>query len=94
MHVRIEDPASRDQDDAPWHSGRFAERVRREWNPITSDAIGAAGDDMDALAAAIQKRAGGDQKEIVARLERFRRVERDPTASARDDGLVRPGAPV
>lgn len=92
--VRIEDPAYRDVDDGPWHSGRFAERVRREWNPITAKTIDDAGDDLEKLADAVLERVGGDKEEVLERLKAFRRAERDATRPPREDPLVRPGAPV
>ncbi len=89
--VRVRDPAVRDQDAVPWRQGRFAERVRREWNAVPSQAIDAAGMDLDALAQAIHKVVGGNMDHVKARLEEFALLERIGAAAA-SDALVRPGA--
>lgn len=94
--TRLRDPAHRDQDGTLWRRGRFAERVRRQWNPVDLRMAGAPGEaEIDELAHAIQARVGGDVGPIRARLEEFAELEQ-PTAAAAppaEDPLVRPGAP-
>ncbi|MFO1532897.1 MAG: hypothetical protein ABR562_04230 [Thermoplasmatota archaeon] len=93
--VRVRDPASRDQDAQAFRRGRFAERVRREWNPIQDAAIVAArrdgGYDLDVLAQAVHTRVGGDLAPIRSRLAEFAALEATG-APAATDPLVRPGA--
>ncbi|HLF16404.1 MAG TPA: hypothetical protein VI796_03100 [Candidatus Thermoplasmatota archaeon] len=93
--VRIRDPAVRDQDGAAWRRGRFAERVRREWNPLRTAAIEAClrgdGYDLEELADAVQKVVGGEPSHILERLRLFLDME-DEGRPAAADGLVRPGA--
>jgi hypothetical protein len=92
--VRVRDPASRDQEPVAWRRGRFAERVRREWNPVRTATIEAArsgdGYDVAALAAAIQRAIGGDNEAIRARLTEFAAAE-ELGAPAGPDPLLRPG---
>jgi len=93
--VRVRDPASRDQDATAWRRGRFAERVRREWNQVRTDAIEATstaddGYDLGALTEAIRARVGGDAAHIRQRLEQFAALEHIG-APAAPDPLVRPG---
>ena len=83
------DPAARDTE-APWPAGRFAARVRRTWNQVTSNDIRAAGADMAALARRIEERTGQDAARVLARLEDFKRAER--LGTAHPDPLLRPGA--
>ena len=94
--VRVRDPATRDQDPKVWRRGRFAERVRREWNPIPTQVIESArradGYDLEALAAAIHARVGGDVAPIRDRLGEFVAAEA-AGAAASPDPLTRPGAP-
>ena len=80
--VRILDPAYRDQEPAPWMRGRFAERIRREWNPVRTATIEAA-PDLGSLADAIQKVMGGDREHILDRLELFADVEEIESPSMR-----------
>lgn len=93
--VRVRDPASRDQDADAWRRGRFAERVRREWNPLRTPAIEACrladGYDLEILAEAVQKVVGGDARRILARLAEFWALEQAGGAEAADP-LLRPGA--
>lgn len=94
--VRVRDPASRDQDSTAWRRGRFAERVRREWNPVATATIeatrtvGEDGYDLGALAEAIRARVGGDLDHIRERLEQFARLE-EMGMPAQADPLLRPG---
>ncbi len=88
--VRILDPAYRDQDGTPWRGGRFAERVRREWNQIRTAEIEAADGDMDALAQTIFEKVGGKLDHIQGRLQVFMQME---TGTPVRDSLVRPGSP-
>lgn len=92
--VRVRDPAMRDQDRIPWRRGRFAERVRREWNPIGSGAIEESrmeeGYDLARLATLVHARVGGDLGPIESRLREFARMEEVGEKSAHDP-LVRPG---
>lgn len=94
--VRVRDPASRDQEPMAWRRGRFAERVRREWNPVRTATIEAArsgaGYDVSALASAIQRAIGGDLAAIRGRLTEFAAAEA-AGAPAGPDLLVRPGHP-
>ena len=93
--VRVRDPASRDQDAVAFRRNRFAERVRREWNPVTTAEmapfVAGAAPDLDGLARAVQVRVGGEAGPIRRRLEEFVALEGagEPAAS---DPLVRPGA--
>jgi len=100
--VRVRDPAARDQEGAVWRRGRFAERVRREWNAVPgrevdacllpdADAGATAGYDLTRLAQAVQRRVGGDAEPIRARLEEFADAEMEGDTAA-PDPLVRPGA--
>jgi hypothetical protein len=95
MDVRVRDPAYRDQDAVAFRRGRFAERVRREWNVVSTRTIEASmqgpGSDLEALAKAIQERVGGDVEPLLARLREFMALESDG-APASSDPLVRPGA--
>lgn len=91
--ARLRDPAHRDQDGTAWRRGRFAERVRRQWNAVELPA-GAPPDgegDLDALAQAIQARIGGDVGDIRGRLAEFVRLDAVAGPAAQDP-LVRPGA--
>lgn len=94
--VRVRDPASRDQEPLAWRRGRFAERVRREWNPVRTAAIEAArsgsGYDIELLATAVQRAIGGDLETVRRRLSEFAAAEAlgEP---AGPDPLVRPGHP-
>ena len=94
--VRVRDPASRDQEPVAWRRGRFAERVRREWNPVRTTALEAArsgdGYDIEVLAAAVQRAIGGDLEAIRRRLTEFAAVE-SVGAPAGADPLLRPGHP-
>lgn len=91
--ARLRDPAHRDQDGPTWRRGRFAERVRRQWNPVALDTASPGPADLDALARAIQARVGGEAEPIRARLEEFAALEgmSGPPAA---DPLVKPGEPV
>ncbi len=89
MESRVRDPAHRDQDGTAWRRGRFAERVRREWNPVVFEPGGAEAD-LGALAEHVQARIGGDVEGIRAKLEEFARLETDAEPPA-EDALVRPG---
>jgi hypothetical protein len=88
--ARLRDPAHRDQDGPAWHGGRFAERVRRQWNGVQVPP-GTGPGDLDGLARAVQERVGGDPAEIRLRLEDFAALEHGGPPA--DDPLVRPGAP-
>ncbi len=88
--VRILDPAYRDQDQVPWRGGRFAERVRREWNQIRTPDIDGADGDLDALAGIIHAKVGGKLEHIRGRLQVFLQME---GGSPVGDSLVQPGAP-
>ena len=90
MEARVRDPAHRDQDGKDWRRGRFAERVRREWNPVAFEPQGAE-DDLEALAEHIQARVGGDLAAIKAKLEEFVALEKQALPPA-EDPLVRPGS--
>lgn len=90
--ARLNDPAHRDQDGMEWHRGRFAERVRREWNPVNLGGVPLARRDLDVLAEAVQSRVGGDVGDIRHRLEEFAAMEQK-AGSPVDDPLVRPGEP-
>lgn len=89
--ARLRDPAHRDQDGAAWRRGRFAERVRRQWNAVELPAGVGPDGDLDALAQAIQARIGGDVGHIRARLDEFVRLDEMAGPPAADP-LVRPGA--
>jgi hypothetical protein len=91
--ARLRDPAHRDQDGTAWRRGRFAERVRRQWNPVQLDAVPPEPADLDVLAQAIQARVGGDPGPIRERLEEFARLE-GLAAPPAPDPLVKPGEPV
>jgi hypothetical protein len=78
--VRVLDPAYRDCEERPWVSGRFSERVRREWNPVRTEVIRAS-PDLGSLADAIHAITGADREDILARLELFADVEEASTAS-------------
>ena len=88
----LRDPAHRDQDGLDQRQGRFAERVRRQWNVMAlhEEPMGPA--DLPLLAQAIQQKVGGDLHAIKARLAEFERMEHVGDAPV-DDPLVRPGAP-
>src|SRR5687768_15749891 len=90
--ARLRDPAHRDQDGTVWRRGRFAERVRRQWNPVEAAAEPSSEADLDALARTIQARVGGDVEEIRARLDEFAALD-DLASPPAIDALVRPGAP-
>ena len=93
--ARLRDPAHRDQDGTVWRRGRFAERVRRQWNAVSSNVLTLYADapsDLGTLALAIQARVGGDLEEIRARLDEFAALD-DVGASPAGDPLLRPGAP-
>ena len=90
--ARLRDPAHRDQDGPTWRRGRFAERVRRQWNTVEPGAVPPAPADLDLLAQAIQTRVGGDAGHIRARLEEFVALERMAGPPA-EDPLVKPGEP-
>jgi hypothetical protein len=90
--ARLNDPAHRDQDGMDWHRGRFAERVRRQWNPVHLGGVPLARGDLDVLAQAVQSRVGGDVGEIRHRLDEFAALEQ-AGAPAMDDPLVKPGEP-
>lgn len=89
--ARLRDPAHRDQDGIVWRRGRFAERVRRQWNPVETDADPASDAELEALALAVQARVGGDLDEIRHRLGEFAAMDAVAAPSA-EDPLVRPGA--
>ena len=93
--ARVLDPASRDQDAEAWRRGRFAERVRREWNPLRTPAIEACrlgeGYDLEILSADIQEGVGGDPERILARLALFWAAEEEGRPAG-GDPLVRPGS--
>ena len=89
---RLRDPAHRDQDGLDRHQGRFAERVRRQWNVIALHEAPMTKADIPVLARAIHQKVGGDLHEIEARLEEFEGLERS-AAPPLDDPLVRPGEP-
>lgn len=91
--ARLRDPAHRDQDGAEWHQGRFAERVRREWNPVHLGGVPLARRDLDVLAQAVHARVGGDMDGIRARLDEFAAMEAEGDPAV-DDPLVRPGESV
>ena len=86
----LRDPAHRDQDGRESHQGRFAERVRRQWNVVAlhEEPVGPA--DIPVLAEAIHQKVGGDLGEIEARLAEFERMDRIAAPRA-PDPLVRPG---
>jgi hypothetical protein len=90
--ARLRDPAHRDQDGAVWRRGRFAERVRRQWNAVTLDEVPVDGGDLDAMAQAVQARVGGDVGHIRERLDEFAAFDRAGLPPS-PDPLVRPGAP-
>lgn len=89
--ARLRDPAHRDQDGPAWRRGRFAERVRRQWNAVELPADASPDGDLDALAHAIQARIGGDVGPIRERLDEFVRLDAVAGPPA-EDALVRPGA--
>ena len=89
--ARLRDPAHRDQDGAAWRRGRFAERVRRQWNAVELPAGASPDSDLDTLAQAIQARMGGDAAAIRERLAEFVRLDAVAGPPA-EDPLVRPGA--
>lgn len=91
VEARLRDPAHRDQDGPAWRRGRFAERVRRQWNAVRLEADPRADADLDALAQAIQARVGGDVEHIRHRLDEFTTMEA-AGAPAAPDPLLRPGA--
>lgn len=91
---RAADPARRDQDNLAWRPGRFEERIRRQWNHIPSEAIEAAGDDLDKLAETVHDKVGGELDEVRHRLEQFRLAERQREVAPSEDPLLRPGAKV
>jgi len=91
--ARLRDPAHRDQDGPLWRRGRFAERVRRQWNAVELPAEASPDGDLDALAAAIQARIGGDVGHIRGRLAEFAALDAVAGPPAADP-LVRPGQPV
>jgi hypothetical protein len=92
--ARLRDPAHRDQDGLVWRRDRFAERVRRQWNPLQLPGIATPRDpaDLEALAQSLQARVGGDEGHIRARLAEFAALD-EGGASPADDALLRPGAP-
>jgi hypothetical protein len=90
--ARLRDPAHRDQDGPVWRRDRFAERVRRQWNPVQVSAAPATAADLDALAQAVQARVGGDVGDIRRRLAEFAEIDEAGAAPA-EDPLVQPGAP-
>ena len=81
--VRVRDPAYRDQDQYFWRQGRFAERVRREWNPVRTAAIDGA-DSLDELAKSIHAIVGGEIEHILERLRLFQAMEQYGPDGARD----------
>ncbi len=89
--ARLRDPAHRDQDGTAWSRGRFAERVRRQWNAVELPAEASPDGDLDGLAQAIQARIGGDVASIRERLAEFVRLD-EAAGPAALDPLVRPGA--
>jgi hypothetical protein len=90
--ARLRDPAHRDQDGPLWRRGRFAERVRRQWNAVQVSGETGGDEELGELAAAIQARVGGDVAHIEARLREFAALD-DAGAPPAVDPLVRPGAP-
>lgn len=92
--ARLRDPAHRDQDGLVWRRDRFAERVRRQWNPVQLQEVVAPRNpaDLEALAQSIQARVGGDVAHIRARLAEFAAID-ESGGSPADDALLRPGAP-
>lgn len=90
--ARLRDPAHRDQDGLDQRQGRFAERVRRQWNVVAmhEEPMGPA--DIPLLACAIHQKVGGDLHMIEARLAEFERMEQAGTLPA-SDPLVKPGEP-
>jgi hypothetical protein len=91
--ARLRDPAHRDQDGAVWRRDRFAERVRRQWNPVEVRMAGGPDPvELEELAAAIQAKVGGDVGHVRQRLEEFARMD-EAGAPPAVDPLVRPGAP-
>src|SRR5688500_815605 len=89
--ARLRDPAHRDQDGPAWRRGRFAERVRRQWNPVQVQGAPATHEEFDALAQAIQARVGGDVGDIRERLHEFAALD-EAAGPPAEDPLVRPGA--
>ncbi|MHB1261696.1 MAG: hypothetical protein ACYC2H_08260 [Thermoplasmatota archaeon] len=89
--ARLRDPAHRDQDGVAWRRGRFAERVRRQWNAVELPAGASPDDDLDAMAQAIQARIGGAAEPIRERLAEFVRLDAVAGPPGADP-LVRPGA--
>ena len=90
--TRLRDPAHRDQDGTDRHQGRFAERVRRQWNVVALHEETVTRADIPVLARAIHQKVGGDLHEIEARLEEFEGLERT-AQPALADPLVKPGEP-
>jgi hypothetical protein len=90
--ARLRDPAHRDQDGTTWRRGRFAERVRRQWNVVQMSGEASGEAELDELAAAIQAKVGGDVASVRARLAEFAALD-EVAGPPADDPLVRPGAP-
>ena len=89
--VTLRDPAHRDQDGLDQRPGRFAERVRRQWNVVALHEEPMAPADIPLLARAIHEKVGGDIQVIEARLAEFERMEHGGVLPAADP-VVRPGA--
>jgi hypothetical protein len=90
--AQLRDPAHRDQDGIDQRQGRFAERVRRQWNVVALHEEPMAPADIPLLAQAIHQKVGGDLHAIEARLAEFERMEHSG-AHPTSDPLVKPGEP-